>query len=258
MCKMLSLFGPLSVTLLFLQAPSAQNQPLAFEVASIKPHRLGGLDVGGMRPLPGGQTYVAGGIPVRVMIKGMYGITDSQIVGGPNWIDTELWDVVAKAARPSTRDQLHEMFQTLLADRFKMQFHHETREMRAYVLTVDKDGAKLTLNDAQDPFDFPLKSDGAGKQIGTRVSMPYLCWVLSTYLNTPVVDMTGLTRFYDFTLQWTPPRPRQAGELQPEPLFTEARSVFTALREDLGLRLESSKTGVQVFVIDHVERPSEN
>jgi uncharacterized protein (TIGR03435 family) len=72
---------------------AAQNQPLAFEVASIKPH--GSLAVGGMRPLPGGQTYVAGGVPVRLMIKAMYQITDDQIVGGPNWIETELWDVVA-------------------------------------------------------------------------------------------------------------------------------------------------------------------
>lgn len=158
---------------------AAQNQPLSFEVASIKPYKPGDLDVGGIRPMPGGQAYVAGGVPVRLMIKLMYEITDSQIIGEPNWINTELWDVVAKAARPSTRDQLHEMFQTLLVDRFKLQFHRETGEMRAYVLSVDKSGSKLKLNEAQDTFDFPIKPSEPGKQTGTHVSMSYLCWVLS-------------------------------------------------------------------------------
>ena len=233
-----------------------QNQPLAFEVASIKPHTPGNLAVGGMRPMPGGQTYVAGGVPVSLMIKLMYEITDSQIVGDPKWVNTELWDVVAKAAGPSTRDQLHQMFQTLLTDRFKLQFHNETREMRAYVLTVDKSGAKVKLNNAQDTFDFPLKPDGSGKQIGTHVSMSYLCWVLSQFLNAPVVDRTGLDGYYDFMLGWMPPL-RQPGD-QPEVSPTEGANLFTALREDVGLRLESGKTVVDVFVIDHIERPSEN
>jgi len=168
-----------------------QNPPLAFEVASIKPSKPGSAG-GGVRPLPGGQTYIAGNVPLRLIIKLMYKITDSQIVGGPSWIDTELWDVEAKAARPSTLDQLHEMFQTLLAERFKLQFHRETREMRAYVLTVDKGGSKLKLSQAQEPFDIPIKPAGSGKMIGTRVPMSYLCWVLSQFLNTPVMDRTGL------------------------------------------------------------------
>lgn len=235
---------------------TAQNQPLAFEVASIKPYKPGNLPVGGMRPLPGGERYVAGGVPLRLMIKFMYYITDDQIVGAPKWVDTEFWDIEAKAARPSTRDQLHEMFTTLLEDRFKLQFHHEMKEMRAYVLTADKGGPKLRPNTAPDSFDFPLNSSG-GKTVGTRVSMQYLCWVLSQYLNsTPVVDMTGLRGYYDFTLGWTAPL-RRPGD-PPPAVDTEGPSLSTALKEDLGLKLESSKTAVDVMVIDHVERPSEN
>jgi uncharacterized protein (TIGR03435 family) len=237
---------------------AAQNQPLAFEVASVKPYKPGSVSAGGMRPLPGGQTYVAGGMPLRIIIKFMYDITDNQIVGAPSWVDTEFWDIVAKAARPSSRDQLHEMFRTLLADRFKLQFHREMKEMRAYVLSVDKGGLKLRSNDdGQDTFDFPLKS-GDGKTVGTRVSMRYLCWVLSQFLNnTPVVDMTGLGGYYDFTLGWVAP-PRLPGDPPPAVTFTEGPSLPTALTDDLGLKLESSKTEVEVLVIDHVERPSEN
>jgi uncharacterized protein (TIGR03435 family) len=154
----------------------AQVKPLAFEVASIKPSTPGSVG-GGIRPLPGGQTYIASNIPLRLMIKLMYRMTDSQIVGGPSWIDTEKWDVPAKAARPSTLDQLHEMFQTLLTDRFKLQFHREMKEMRAYVLTVDKSGSKLKLSDAKEPFEVPIKPAGPGKMNGTRVPMSYLCWV---------------------------------------------------------------------------------
>jgi uncharacterized protein (TIGR03435 family) len=86
--------------------------------------------------------------------------------------------------------------------------------------------------------------------------MSYLCWVLSQFLNAPIVDRTGLDGYYDFILQWMPPL-RQPGD-QTEVSPTEGANLFAALREDVGLRLESGKTAVDVFVIDHVERPSEN
>jgi len=126
------------------------------------------------------------------------------------------------------------------------------------VLTVDKGGSKLKLSQAQEPFDIPIKPAGSGKMIGTRVPMSYLCWVLSQFLNTPVMDRTGLERFYDFTLEWTPPSPSRTGDPQPGGPSTEGPSIFTALREDLGLKLESGKAAAEVLVIDHVERPSEN
>lgn len=224
------------------------TKPLAFEVASVKPSRPDARP-GGIRPLSGGQMYVASGVPLRLMIKLMYKITDSQIVGGPGWMDTQLWDVNAKAERPSNLDELHEMFQTLLADRFQLRFHREKKEITAFVLTVDKSGSKLTRSALQDPFDIPIKGAGPGKIVGTRVPMSYFCWFLSQPLNVPVIDQTGLDGFYDFTLEAPPPSAEIA---------LDRADYFDAIRRQLGLKLESRKAPVEVFVIDRAERPGEN
>src|SRR5258708_113831 len=117
------------------QAHAETRTTLAFEVATVKPSDPNARG-GGIRPMPGGQTYVATGVPLRLMIKLMYGITDVQIAGGPDWINTERFDVRAKAEKPSTIDHLHEMFQTLLGDRFQLKFHRETRTLPVYVLVV--------------------------------------------------------------------------------------------------------------------------
>jgi uncharacterized protein (TIGR03435 family) len=233
----------------------ADRRPLAFEVASVKPSTPGGRG-GGIRPMPGGQTYIATNVPLRLMIKVMYRINDSQIVGGADWMDTDLWDVDAKAERPSSVDQLHEMFQTLFAERFKLRFHRERKELAAYILSVDKSGSRLKVSDSKEPFDVPIKPGvQPGKNVGTRVPMEYLCFFLAQLLNVPVVDQTGLDGFYDFTLELPAPAP----SLTPGPApAADGPDIFTALRQQLGLKLESRKAPVEVFVIDHVERPSNN
>ena len=222
------------------EKPAETKAPLAFEVASVKtsdPATRGG----GIRPLPGGQTYVATGVPLKLMIRLMYRITDSQIQGGPDWMNTDRFDVRAKAEKPSNIDELHEMFQTLLADRFQLKFHREMKTISAYALVVDKPG-KLKVSEATEPFEIPIKPAGFGKADGTRVPMSYLCWFLAQMLNLPVVDKTGLDKFYDFTLSWTPELPPgvvlpPGVELPP----TDGPTIFTALREQLGLKLESHK-----------------
>src|SRR5262252_4890494 len=110
---------------LFLQQPAAK--PLAFEVAMIKP-TAPDTQGGAIRPMPGGQGYIAGGIPLKLMIRLMYTITDSQVVGGPDWINTDRWDVQARADGSYNLDQLHQMFQSLMAERFGLKFHREKRE----------------------------------------------------------------------------------------------------------------------------------
>jgi uncharacterized protein (TIGR03435 family) len=243
------------------QSEAETKTPWAFEVASVKlsnPGQLGGM----IRPLPGGQTYIATNVPLRLMIRVMYKITDSQIVGAPAWVDTEFYDVQAKAASPSSLDKLHEMFQTLLADWFKLQFHRETHEGRAYVLTVDRSGSKLTASENQEPFDNPIKA-APGRLIGTRVPLSYLCFFLSGQLNVPVIDRTDLAGYYDFTLDWMPQPMLAVGPDRPEtPGFiaptVEDPELVGALRRQLGLNLESRKAPVEVFVIDHVERPAAN
>ena len=245
----------------------AERNRLAFEVASVKPSQPGGRG-GGIKPMPGGQTYVATNIPLRLMMMSTYRISDSQIVGAPSWMDTELWDVDAKAEHPSNLDQLHEMFQTLLSDRFKLRFHREAKEIAAYVLSVDPSGSKLTLGDPKDAFDIPMKpGDGPGKTIGTSVQMSYLCWRLSMQLNTPVVNRTGLDGYYNFTLELPPqpfvplPSPPEPGSPLSAPVTDRpdpAADLIPALRKQLGLKLESRKAPVDTFVIDHVERPTNN
>ena len=155
---MKNIFAAAILSAALLNAQQAVKAPLAFEVASVKKSEPGGRG-GGIRPMQGGQTYVATNVALRLMIKLMYGITDSQIQGGPDWINNELYDVRAKAERPSNIDELHQMFQTLLADRFKLQFHRETKTLPVYELVVDK-RAKLKANEGTEAFaDFPIKPE---------------------------------------------------------------------------------------------------
>jgi uncharacterized protein (TIGR03435 family) len=241
------------------QNPPQGQAPLAFDVISIKPSPPGNRP-GGIRPLAGGQSYVATGVPVKLIMKLMYRINDSQISGGPGWLDTDRYDIQAKAEHPSNIDQLHEMFQTLLADRFQLKFHREMKEMSALVLTIDKSGPKLKLNESPQDFEIPIRPTARGKITGVRVPMSYFCWFLSQNQNRPVVDKTGLDKNYDFNLEWAPEIPPGAvlREGAAAPPVIDGPTLFVALREQLGLKLDTQKAKVEVFVIDHAERPSEN
>ena len=231
--------------------------PLAFDVASVKPSNPGGRGLMLIRPMPGGQTYIARNVPLRMMITAMYRITDSQIAGGPDWIDTEHYDIDAKAERPSTLEQLHEMFRTLLADRFQLRYHHETREIPAYVLTVANSGTKLKPSESQEIFDVPIKPDGPSRVVGTRVPMSYLSWYLSFRVGRPVVDGTALDGFYDFTLAWLPnPGLDSPGVQYNDP--SEEPAILVAVREQLGLKSQPRKAPIEVLIIDHVVRPQAN
>ena len=204
--------------------------------------------------------YTAQNVPVRLMIMLMFHLTDAQVSGGPDWTRTGRWDVSAKAEHPAGIDELHIMFQNLLIDRFGLRFHHETRELPAYVLSVDKSGPKLTPNTNPEPFDVPIKGEGSpGKIAAQHCSMYYFTWFLSGLgvIGKPVVDKTGLSGFYDFQLEWMP---------MADPKFTDVRDpslgdrpmIFTAVREQLGLRLEAQKAPVEVMVIDQISKPERN
>lgn len=234
---------------------------LEFEVASIKPSPPGAQG-GGLKPLPGGQTYVATNMPVGVMIRLMYHLNGSQISGGPDWLNRDQFDVDAKADGPHSIDELHVMFQNLLVDRFKLKFHYDTKVLPEYALVVDKSGSKMAENHNLEHFDIPIQPTGFGSFQATHCSMSYLSWSLSQLLNKPVVDQTSLTGFYDFKLEFTPEIPQAAlDRLQAEGRTlppTNGPDLFTAVKEQLGLKLDSQKGPVQVMVIDHLEKPSEN
>jgi uncharacterized protein (TIGR03435 family) len=238
---------------------------LEFDVASIKPAPPG-VAGGGIKPLPGGQTYIAQNAPVKLIILLMYHLNRRQVSGGPAWLDTELYDIEAKSDTPHSLDDLHIMFQNLLVDRFKLQFHNESRILPAYELVVDKSGPKLQENNSPEHFDIPIQPLGRGRIQATHCSMSYFSWLLSQMLDRPVLDQTGLSQHYDFKLEWAPEPPPDAGirgdagatppprELPP----ASGPDIFTALREELGLKLESHKGPVDVMVIDRIERPSTN
>ncbi len=251
----------LTVGLFLLSFLFAQDKPpLTFEVASVKLSPPGGRG-GGIRALPGGQRYSAQNVPVKLMVSLMYKVPLRQIEGGPDWINNEGYDVEAKADHSYSLDDLHTMYQNLLADRFKLKFHIAYKEGPVYALSVDKSGSKMTVNDSPQSFDFPIQGDRTGVTTGKRVDMVYLCWWLGQVLQRderPVIDKTGLKGFYDFKLSFLPELPPDVNKDNLPPGFLDRPPIFEALREQLGLKLQPEKGPVPYYVIDHVERPSEN
>jgi len=242
---------------------SAQEKRLTFEVASIKPAKPGERGaLGGIKPKSAGQGYGAVGATVRLMISLMYRMPMQHVTGGPGWLDSDLWDVEAKADKSYSLDDLHTMFQNLLADEFKLKFHKETREGPVYALMVDKSGPKMKLNDSPQDYEIPISGGTGGIINGKRVPMEYLCYWLGQvlrYEDRQVIDKTGLKGNYDFTLSFImadlPPGFDKAN-LPPE--FLDRPTIFDSLRAQLGLKLEAQKGPVEYYVIDHVEKPAAN
>ena len=207
----------------------------AFEVASVKPSQRGSSG-GGITPGPTGLT--ARNVTLLFCIRIAYDVQDYQ-VAGPDWISTEQYDIAAKTGAPVQQDQLRLMLQTLLAERFKLVMHREQRTRSVYQLVVGNNGPKLTPAK-------PDESSGITADIGhltlSAASMPVLARRLSQQLHEPVLDATGLTGTYDFTLDWA------QNDSVPGP------SLFTAVQEQLGLKLETKKVPVDVLVIDHAEK----
>lgn len=238
------------------------NQPrLEFEVASIRLSKPAQPGFQAIKPHADGAGYTASYVPVKLMIAFMYRIPARQIMGGPRWLEEDRYDVEAKADKKYTVDDLNTMYQNLLADRFHLKFHIETREANAYVLTIDKSGSKMKVNDQPQGYNIPITFSGIGVMNGVRVPMPYFCWTLGQILQQderPVVDLTGLAGFYDFTLSYLPPNlPQEAHDTLPREAL-DRPSIFDALKQQLGLKLAAQKSPVQYLVIDHVERPTEN
>jgi uncharacterized protein (TIGR03435 family) len=235
----------------------------AFEVASIRPTPPGGRGTP-IQIAPGGR-FTAAGVSVRSLIKKAYDARDFQISGGPGWVDSERYDIVAKAEHESSvsQNQLKLMLQAMLADRFKLVLDRETKEISAYVLTIRKGGPKLkevTLD--EENTGQGVRFGGLGRLRGTIASMSQLAEGLSDMalngehiVDRPVLDRTGLTGVYDFSLLWTS-QDGQLGALGTSD--PSAPSLFTAVQEQLGLKLEAQKAPVEMFVIKRVEKPSGN
>lgn len=250
----------LAACLMFTTLVSAQGKRLTFEVASIKPARPG---EGGasITPKPSGQGYDVEGATVRLMISVMYRMPIANVRGGPSWLDNDLWNLEAKADHTYSLDDLHKMFQNLLADEFKLKFHRESKEGPMFALMVNKSGSKMKVNEGPPNFETPIDGHRGGVAVGTRVPMEYLCYWLKQMLGNddrPVIDKTGLAGFYDFTLTYLPELPQGFDKANLPPEMLERPSIFEALRDQLGLKLEAQKGLVEYYVIDYVEKPSAN
>ena len=253
-----------SVIFLIMTAASAELATparLTFEVASIKPSQSSPGAVYGIKPLPGGSGYTAENVPFKLMMSLMYKVPMRQILGGPDWIDTDRFDIEARADHPSSVDDLHAMFQNLLADRFNLRFHKELKEGPVYALTVDKSGLKMKPNGVGQALGIPIVPAPGGGFTGTRVPMQYLTWWLSQQLQKdgrPVVDQTGLGQSYDFTLKFAPQLPPNISRDSLPHEMQDLPSIFDAVKEQLGLRLEARRGPVEYYVIDSVDKPTAN
>jgi uncharacterized protein (TIGR03435 family) len=221
---------------------AATAQQPSFEVASVKlsDYRGGPLRItAGINP----DGIDFSNVTPKMCIQRAYGLRPYQ-VNGPAWIDTERYRIVAKAAGAAPQNQILLMLQSLLVERFKLVVHRETREMTVYALVVSKNGPKL--KEATDEGATQIAPDGR-ETVFERVGMGQLAGVIARTLDRPVVDATGLKGLYNFRLAW-------ADDADP----AEAPSIFTALTEHLGLKLESRKAPVEMLVVDRIEKPSEN
>jgi bla regulator protein blaR1 len=280
-------------------APDAQAPAsLSFEVASVKPNKSGEPFIRfGMQP---GGRFTATNVPARELIRFAYRVQDFQMIGLPDWTRSERFDVVAKMPDGTAMGQMGPgsppgpqelMLRTLLAERFKLQAHMETREMPVYALVLaradKKPGPKLAASQTDCPALMkarmaaggsrpapppppkpgePMQCGmmmGPGNMGGGAVPITALVTAISQRMSRAVIDRTGLTGNWDFTLSFMPDQMPQlppgglpAGAVGPPPIDPNAPSLQTALEEQLGLKLESTKGSVDVLVIDSVTPPT--
>jgi uncharacterized protein (TIGR03435 family) len=264
-----------------LEAGDAADVIPAFEVVSVKPNRSGSGSVRVNLPDDG---YSATNILLTLLVASAYGIKQEQISGAPSWVESARYDIQAKVAdsdvatlRRLSMGERESMLQPVLTDRFKLKVHRGQQELPVYELVIAKKGPKLKEAIPGDTYANGIKGpEGVaragmmsmipGQLTGQAIPISNLARLLSRQLGLTIVDKTGLTGRYDIKLQWDPDEsrgPMFAGptggnqEAAPPPA-SSGPSIFTALREQLGLRLQSTKGRVEILVIDHIERPSEN
>jgi uncharacterized protein (TIGR03435 family) len=245
--------------------PMAADANPGFEVVTIKPSVPGARGKGfGYR----GNQFTTLNTNMNDLVAFAYGLHSKQIVGAPDWFGTELFDVAGKPdveGQPSLH-QMELMVQKLLPDRFALKFHHEQRELSVYIITVAPGGTKMakTTSGPNDPQGFGLR--GLGDLVVRNMNMAeFAAWMQSGIMDKPVVDHTGLTDKYDFNLKWTPDDSqfvqfRGVGAVAPPPSDNPDAppSLYTAMPEQVGLKIEAGKAMDDVIVIDHVEKPSAN
>jgi len=262
----------------------AQSPRLSFEVASIKPNTSGRCCTSILWPA---GRFTATSVTVDDLLVFAYSppngpiLQKDVILGGPSWLDSDRFDIQAKPESGESKEEMQLMMRSLLEDRFQLKLHMESRELPVYDLIVVKDRLKMKLSEDQTPSNsrptapaatarsqrgaqrnptapgsYGMSSDSSSSTMqGAAVPVSALVSMLQGQAGRPVIDKTGLKGLFDFRLEFSP----NALEVETPGLQQPVRpSLFSALQEQLGLKLESSKGPGEVLVIDHVERPSEN
>jgi uncharacterized protein (TIGR03435 family) len=251
-----------------------------FDVVSVKPNKS---ESGMVRVMGKQDGYSASNVSLKMLIQGAYGIRADLISGAPSWADSARFDIDAKVAdsdvdalKKLSPEQRRLILRPLLADRFKLKVHIETKQLPVYELVLAKGGSKLTEATPGNTYANGIKGPdgvarggmmrvGPGQLTAQAVPMTGLANMLSQQLSRTVLDKTGLTGKYDIELYWAPDQADPVfkgpdgslpkGDAAPD---SSGPSIFTALQEQLGLKLQSAKGPVETLVIDHVEMPSEN
>jgi len=246
--KATAIVTPLALILLLSVVMNAQQNQIGFDVAVIKPNNSGRS--GSNTTFPPGGRFSATNVWLKLLIRWAYGLPAYQVVGGEDWTSSlSRFDVEAKAEGNPSHKQVLDMLQTLLTEQFKLRFHWITKEDAAYTLVLAKGGPKFKAAPADGTAAHTVETS-RGAITAKNGEMSRFVWFLAQILDRPVVDKTGLNGFYDFTFELPStilPSPDSVGP-----------TIFDALEDQLGLKLQAGKGPVQFFVIDHAERPSAN
>ena len=242
--------------------PMAANANPSFEVATIKPSKP---DDQRKAFLVRGNRFQIINETLSEMISFAYGVHAKQVIGAPDWVEKDKFDIDAKPdgeGAPSEK-QWKGMLQKLLVERYKLTFHHDKKELSVYVLSIAKSGPKLTKSEG-DPNGLPglfFRALGA-LNVRNATMADFAGLMQQAVLDRPVLDQTGLTGRFDFTLNWTPDDSQFGGMGAKIPPPTDSATappnLYTAIQEQIGLKLDATKAPADVLVIDHVEKPSEN
>jgi uncharacterized protein (TIGR03435 family) len=235
-------------------SPLAASSPLRFEVASIRPHPFADNEPSNRRILPGGR-FIATATTVRTLIRIASGLDNNRMSGAPGWIDNEEFDInatIADHAEVRTPEQFQQLILSLLEDRFQFKFHRVRMEGPVYRLEVNKPGRlgpaiKPSTPDSQP--NMSTNSNGVRADMkASKMSMADVAAALRRQAGRPVEDHTGLKGNFDFEIEWSP-------EETPDSAYP---SLFTILKEQLGLKLQPAKGAIETLVIDQINHPSAN
>jgi uncharacterized protein (TIGR03435 family) len=228
--------------------------PLQFEVAYIKRNISTAPVRVGPQMFAGGRV-VALKVTVNNLMQTAYGVRAYQVSGDPEWARSEFYNIEGRIAvdRKLTYEEAAPAWQALLADRFQLKLHRETRDIPAYALVVAKNGPKMKQSGPDDTSQTTLPSPSAPTRrlVSEKITMARLALILAAQAGRPVIDKTGLDGNYSITLEWA----ADDGTADAKP---DAPALVTAIQEQLGLRLYPQKLPMEVLVVDHLESPSEN